>query len=94
LVFKEKKLHKNKSLVDWKEKEKLEHSFEEAIKGIQQKEPPRDLPRASTVYYLNQPHKFDSNTENQFTKPTKSTMLLDLSNLSNLPTTTHYGIFD
>jgi len=45
LVFKEKKLHKNKSLVDWKEKEKLEHSFEEAIKGIQQKKPPRDLPR-------------------------------------------------
>ncbi len=36
-------------MVDWKEKEKLEHSFEEAIKGIQQKEPPRDLPRASTV---------------------------------------------
>jgi hypothetical protein len=42
VVFKEKELHKNKSLADWKEKEKLQHSFEEVINGIQQKEPPRD----------------------------------------------------
>jgi len=48
VVFKEKKVHKNKSLVDWKEKEKLQHLFEEVSKGIQQQKPPRDLPRAST----------------------------------------------
>jgi hypothetical protein len=40
VVFKEKKPFKNKSLVDWQEEERLQRSFEEAIKYIQQKEPP------------------------------------------------------
>jgi hypothetical protein len=43
VVFKEKVPLKNKRLVAWQEEEKLQHSFEEAIKDIQQKEPPKDL---------------------------------------------------
>jgi len=41
VVFKEKEPFKNKSLVDWQKEKRLQHSFEEAIKDIQQKEPPR-----------------------------------------------------
>jgi len=47
VVFKEKELHKNKSLANWQEEEKFQCSFEEAIKNLQLKEPPRDLPKAS-----------------------------------------------
>jgi hypothetical protein len=43
VIFKEKEPLKNKRLADWQEEEKLQHSFEEAIKDIQQKEPPKDL---------------------------------------------------
>jgi hypothetical protein len=34
VVFKEKEPVKNKSLVDWQEKEKLQHSFKVAIKDL------------------------------------------------------------
>jgi U3 small nucleolar ribonucleoprotein component len=47
VVFKEKELHKNKSLANWQEEEMLQHSFEEAIRNLQLKKPPRDLPRAN-----------------------------------------------
>jgi len=39
VVYKEKKPFKNKSLANWQEKERLQHSFEKTIKDIQQKEP-------------------------------------------------------
>jgi hypothetical protein len=39
VVSKGKKPLKNKSLVDWQEEERFQHSFEEAIRDIQQKEP-------------------------------------------------------
>jgi len=35
VVSKEKKPLKNKSLADWQEEEKFQHSFEEAIRDIQ-----------------------------------------------------------
>jgi hypothetical protein len=41
VAFKEKKPFKNKSLVDWQEVEMFQCSFEEAIRDIQRREPPR-----------------------------------------------------
>jgi hypothetical protein len=40
MIFKEKPL-KNKSLVDWQQEEKVQRLFEETIKDLQEKEPPR-----------------------------------------------------
>jgi hypothetical protein len=48
VVFKEKELHKNKSLADWKEKEKLQHSFEEVLRAYNKKSHQGIIPRAST----------------------------------------------
>jgi hypothetical protein len=77
VVFKEKKPFKNKSLADCKKKI-IQHLFEEAIKDIQQKEPPRDLPTASiqTQVKANLTKNYSSDTKNHF---------LDLLNLPNLP---------
>ncbi len=47
VVFKEKELHMNKSLANWQYEEKLQLSFEKAIKNLQLKELPRDFPRAN-----------------------------------------------
>ncbi len=38
MVFKEKEPFKNKTLVNWQDEEKLQCSFKEVIKDIQQKE--------------------------------------------------------
>lgn len=56
-------------------KKKLQHLFEEAIKDIQQKESPRDLPKASiqTQVKANLTKNFGSDTKNQFSRPTEST---------------------
>jgi hypothetical protein len=47
VVLKEKERHENKSLANWKQEEKFQCSFEEAIKNLQLKEAPRDFPRAN-----------------------------------------------
>lgn len=88
VVFKEKQPLKNKSLVDWQEKEKLKHLFKKFIKDIQQKEPPRpprDLPRASiqTSVKANITRNFGSNTKNQFTRPSGPIAFTDSTIFTN-----------
>jgi hypothetical protein len=92
MVFKEKKPFKNKSLADWQEKERFQCLFEEAIKDIQQKEPP-----IQTLVKSNLTKKFGLDIENQFFGSTGSTgiissigstrslVLLELLLSSNLP---------
>jgi len=70
VVFKEKESFKNKRLANWQEKEKLQHLFEEAIKDIQKKEPPKDLHGANIQIRVkaNFIKNFDLDT-----RPTRST---------------------
>ncbi len=71
VVFKEKKPLKNKSLVDSQEEKKLQCSFEEAIKDIQQKEP-----LGASIQTLNKANftkNFGLDIENQFIRPIKFT---------------------
>jgi hypothetical protein len=95
VVFKEKEPLKNKSLVDWQEEERLQRSFEETIRDIQQKEPPRAS--IQTLVKSNLTKNFRLDTKNQFlgstcaigntsvtkfTKsisPTKNSLVLEIS---------------
>ncbi len=54
----------------WQEEEKLQHFFEEAIKTLQQKEPPRESFKANTQTFsrINFLGNFSLNIENQATK--------------------------
>ncbi len=62
MVFKEKELLKNKSLADWQEEKKFQHSFERAITDIQQKESLKDLYGANiqTLVQINFTQNFSS----------------------------------
>jgi len=71
VVFKEKKPFKNKGLADWQEKERFQCLFEEAIKDIQQKEPP-----IQTLVKLNLTKIFGLDIENQFFGSTGSTGII------------------
>jgi hypothetical protein len=92
VVFKENKPFKNKSLNDWQEEEKFQHSFEEVIMDILHKDPARDLPKAriQTLVKSNLTRNFNLDTKNQFTKTTKpinfirSTVVIRIIKLLNL----------
>ncbi len=56
--------------------------FEETIKDIQQKEPPRDLPKVGiqTQFKANLTNNFGSNTKIQFSRPNESTKPISFIN--------------
>lgn len=67
MVFKEKEPFKKKSLADWQEEEKFQHSFEEAIRDIHQKEP--FGASIQTLIKVNLTKNFGLGIENRSTKP-------------------------
>jgi hypothetical protein len=79
VVFKKKEPFKNKSLADWQEEERLQHSFEETIRDIQQKEPLGA--NIQTLFKSNFTKNFDLDIENQFFGSTYATDLLVLSKI-------------
>ncbi len=92
MVFKEKKPLKNKSLANWQKEEKFQCSYEEAIKDIQQKEPPKDMPRANiqTSIKANLTRNFGSNIKNQFIKPISFTSSIKSTRPTNFTSSTEF----
>ncbi len=66
--------------------------FEEAIKDIQQKEPPKDMPRANiqTLIKANLTRNFGSNIKNQFIKSTSFTKSIKSTGPTNFTNSTKF----